>query len=104
MNDLARALPACAGSAGRRRGSGIDGIYSGQMTAAGTPGDAGAPAASSGSDELQVVCGYCGATGLGPPLSWSFESDPRRGIVYYCTDCSRNYLRAIESKLSAEWW
>ncbi len=63
-----------------------------------------------------VVCDFCGtpapsvpaggASADEPdevPFTWvtSVENGKRR---VYCDRCSRRHLRAIESKLDAEWW
>lgn len=52
-----------------------------------------------------TVCDWCGvvaedATAL---LGWtsSVEAGQRR---WYCERCSREHVRAIESKLDREWW
>ncbi|WP_029135583.1 hypothetical protein [Nakamurella lactea] len=51
-----------------------------------------------------VSCAWCGRQQAGPPITWVLESDPRRGPVYYCDDCARQHLRAIESRLDQQWW
>lgn len=51
-----------------------------------------------------VVCAMCGATATEPPITWMLEQDPRRGPLWYCTDCARTYVRGIESRLAQEWW
>lgn len=57
----------------------------------GTPAPS-SPAGSASSDETDEV-----------PFTWvtSVENGKRR---VYCDRCSREHLRAIESKLDAEWW
>ncbi len=63
-----------------------------------------------------VVCDFCGTPAPSTraagdsaeeaddvPFTWvtSVENGKRR---LYCDRCSRDHLRAIESKLDAEWW
>jgi hypothetical protein len=52
-----------------------------------------------------VTCDFCGAVLEleTPPLTWtsSVENRQRR---WYCDDCSRTHVRAMESKLDSEWW
>jgi hypothetical protein len=66
-----------------------------------------------------ATCSFCGATSApastkaesggaldaedSVPLTWvtSYENGNRR---VYCERCSREHLRAIESKLDSEWW
>ena len=52
-----------------------------------------------------VTCSFCGATDPGdaPPLTWTSAVEnghPR----WFCDRCSRQHLRAMESKLDSEWW
>lgn len=54
--------------------------------------------------EPVVRCALCAAAALGPPLTWMFENDPRRGGVWYCDHCSRMNLRSVEAKLDQQWW
>jgi hypothetical protein len=52
-----------------------------------------------------VTCAFCGATAEGedPPLTWT--SAVEQGVVkHFCDRCSREHLRAMESKLDSEWW
>jgi len=54
-----------------------------------------------------VTCAMCGTAAPEPgpaPLDWMFEHDERRGPVWYCPACAREHVRAIESRLSQEWW
>lgn len=48
-------------------------------------------------------CSHCGLTAEGTPPTWvcSFENGERR---YFCENCSRENLRAIESRLDSAWW
>ncbi|MEV6399392.1 hypothetical protein AB0M39_32170 [Streptomyces sp. NPDC051907] len=50
-----------------------------------------------------VVCARCGAVADGTPPTWtlSVEEGVRR---YYCDDCARANLRAIEGRLDSTWW
>jgi hypothetical protein len=52
-----------------------------------------------------VTCDFCGAVleAETPPLTWTsaVENGQRR---WYCDDCSRTHVRAMESKLDSEWW
>ncbi|SDO21165.1 hypothetical protein SAMN04515671_0160 [Nakamurella panacisegetis] len=51
-----------------------------------------------------TACARCGTTAAGPPLSWMFEMDRRRGGVWFCDRCARENLRSVEAKLNQEWW
>ncbi|MFI9719155.1 hypothetical protein ACIHFE_05770 [Streptomyces sp. NPDC052396] len=51
-----------------------------------------------------TVCARCGATAAdGAPPTWtcSVENGSRR---YFCDDCARANLRAIEGRLDSSWW
>jgi hypothetical protein len=55
-----------------------------------------------------VTCGRCGKQAEvddddGTPLGWTFETERGR-VVKYCVDCVRENIRAIEGKLSEEYW
>lgn len=50
-----------------------------------------------------VTCARCGRTEEELPLTWS-SSVERARTVYYCSDCSRENVRAIEGRLDTEWW
>ncbi|MCL8024908.1 hypothetical protein [Nocardioides bruguierae] len=67
------------------------------MTARTTDDAAGAAGA--------VTCDFCGTveTDQARALTWSLsvERGQRRT---YCPACSREHLRAIESKLDSRWW
>ena len=54
---------------------------------------------------VSVTCDFCGATAPGdqPPLTWTTSVENGRQ-KYFCETCSREHLRAIESKLDSEWW
>lgn len=51
----------------------------------------------------QVVCGSCGQTAAEVPLTWIASIENGRKVLY-CDRCSRENLRAIESKLDPVWW
>ncbi|MET9916577.1 hypothetical protein ACFV1C_29970 [Streptomyces sp. NPDC059605] len=60
---------------------------------------------SARSDETTVVCALCGASadsGSTPP-TWicSVENGRRQ---YFCDQCARTHIRAIESRLDSSWW
>ncbi|MBT2386611.1 hypothetical protein J7E86_24135 [Streptomyces sp. ISL-11] len=50
-----------------------------------------------------VTCAGCGAAADGTPPTWtcSVENGSRR---YFCDDCARANLRAIEGRLDSSWW
>ncbi len=55
-----------------------------------------------------MTCDFCGRTDPDTPdgaipLAWS-TSVERGRMRRFCSDCSRVHLRAMESKLDAEWW
>ena len=59
---------------------------------------------------MAVTCDFCGTTapddesgGTGMPLTWTSAVENGRQRVF-CDRCSREHLRAIESKLDSEWW
>jgi hypothetical protein len=60
---------------------------------------------SGGVSETQVTCDFCGATvdGPEPPLTWSTATDRGR-VLRYCERCTRENLRAMESKLDQDFW
>ncbi|MFD7475064.1 hypothetical protein ACFV8Z_23610 [Streptomyces sp. NPDC059837] len=51
----------------------------------------------------RIVCARCGAPADGPPLTWtcSKENGTRH---YFCDNCARSNLRAIEGRLDSAWW
>jgi hypothetical protein len=55
--------------------------------------------------QTQVTCAFCGATADGPepPLTWSTATERGR-VVLYCERCTRENLRAMESKLDQDYW
>lgn len=52
-----------------------------------------------------VTCAFCGkaAEGDPPPLTWTSAVERGR-TTWFCDTCSREHLRAMESKLDSEWW
>lgn len=52
-----------------------------------------------------VVCALCGARAgsENTPPTWlcSVENGSRH---YFCDDCARTHIRAIESRLDSAWW
>ncbi|MEU1482192.1 hypothetical protein [Streptomyces sp. NPDC005752] len=52
-----------------------------------------------------VVCARCGTTAKSdvPPPTWlcSVENGRRQ---YFCDDCARAHIRAVESRLDSAWW
>ncbi|MER5934331.1 hypothetical protein [Streptomyces sp. NPDC002054] len=51
-----------------------------------------------------VVCARCGTRSPdGAPLTWtcSMENGVRQ---YFCHDCARANIRAIEGRLDSSWW
>lgn len=54
---------------------------------------------------MPVTCSFCGTTDPAedPPLTWTLAVENGRSKLF-CERCSREHLRAIESKLDSEWW
>jgi hypothetical protein len=50
-----------------------------------------------------VTCALCGRTEEEQPLTWT-TSVERGSTRLYCERCSRENVRAIESKLDGDWW
>ena len=52
-----------------------------------------------------VTCALCGSVVESdtPPLTWTFATENGKQR-WFCDDCSRTHLRAMESKLDSEWW
>ncbi|MFF5423144.1 MULTISPECIES: hypothetical protein [unclassified Streptomyces] len=53
--------------------------------------------------EERFSCARCGTTAESLPVTWtcSVENGRRR---YFCEDCARANLRAIEGRLDSSWW
>ncbi|AXK37011.1 hypothetical protein DVA86_01640 [Streptomyces armeniacus] len=51
----------------------------------------------------RTVCALCGTTAEETPVTWvcSVENGDRR---YFCEECSRAHLRAIEGRIDSSWW
>jgi hypothetical protein len=54
---------------------------------------------------VAVTCDFCGRVEPGddPPLTWTTAVERGR-TRRFCDACSRDHLRAMESKLESEWW
>jgi hypothetical protein len=54
---------------------------------------------------LVKTCDFCGkqAADEATTLTWATSVENGRSRTY-CETCSREHLRAMESKLDAEWW
>jgi hypothetical protein len=54
---------------------------------------------------VPVTCDFCGTAAPGDetPLTWSTAVENGKPKVF-CEKCSREHLRAIESKLESDWW
>lgn len=52
-----------------------------------------------------TTCAFCGKVDEGdqPPLTWTSAVEQGR-TKWFCDRCSREHLRAMESKLDSEWW
>ncbi|HEY6934846.1 MAG TPA: hypothetical protein VI452_15705 [Marmoricola sp.] len=52
-----------------------------------------------------VTCAFCGETvdGAEPPLTWTSAVEQGQRKLF-CDRCSREHVRAMESKLDSEWW
>ncbi|MEU7040414.1 hypothetical protein AB0A77_05055 [Streptomyces varsoviensis] len=53
--------------------------------------------------ETPTVCARCGTAADRTPATWtcSVENGTRR---YFCDDCARANIRAIEGRLDSPWW
>lgn len=54
---------------------------------------------------VPTTCAFCGVTAPEDliPLTWTTASENGRDRAF-CDKCSREHLRAMESKLDSEWW
>jgi len=57
---------------------------------------------------VAATCDLCGKAapageGVEVPLTWTTAVENGRPKTF-CDTCSREHLRAIESKLDSEWW
>ena len=55
-------------------------------------------------EQPTLTCSLCGTVAADPQPTWMLEHDPARGSQWFCGSCTREHLRAIESRLSREWW
>jgi hypothetical protein len=55
--------------------------------------------------ERPATCYGCGRQADGPavPLTWATGRERGHPVVH-CDWCTRDHVRAIESKLDSEWW
>ncbi|MFF9067201.1 hypothetical protein ACF09E_17790 [Streptomyces sp. NPDC014891] len=53
--------------------------------------------------EGPLVCDRCGTTADTLPLTWTCSVENGRRC-YYCEDCARANIRAIEGRLDSSWW
>ncbi|MFI8518665.1 hypothetical protein ACIGEZ_12690 [Streptomyces sp. NPDC085481] len=53
--------------------------------------------------EAPIVCARCGKTAAELPVTWtcSVENGTRQ---YFCEECARANIRAIEGRLDSSWW
>lgn len=52
-----------------------------------------------------VSCAFCGTAAPTDPAPMTWTSSVERGRQqWFCDTCSREHLRAMESKLDPEWW
>ena len=52
---------------------------------------------------MAATCDLCGRQVDEMPLTWTTAVENGRKRVF-CDTCSRENLRAMESKLDSEWW
>lgn len=54
---------------------------------------------------MAATCDFCGTSvpGEDTPLTWTTAVENGKPRTF-CDVCSREHLRAIESKLDSEWW
>lgn len=57
------------------------------------------------SDTAVVTCALCGtsADGEAAPPAWICSVENGRH-QYFCEECARTHIRAIESRLDSAWW
>nr|WSY51939.1 hypothetical protein OG999_18595 [Streptomyces sp. NBC_00886] len=63
----------------------------------------GSDGSASTAESQPRVCARCGTRSEGPQPTWtcSVENGTRH---YFCDDCARENLRAIEGRLDSAWW
>ncbi|GAA1514933.1 hypothetical protein GCM10009730_20400 [Streptomyces albidochromogenes] len=54
-------------------------------------------------DDETVVCSRCGKPAENTPPTWTCSVENGRRH-YFCDDCARANLRAIEGRLDSSWW
>ena len=52
---------------------------------------------------MAATCDFCGRQVDEMPMTWTTSVENGRKRVF-CDTCSREHLRAMESKLDSEWW
>ncbi|MGW2087090.1 hypothetical protein [Streptomyces sp. NPDC001880] len=57
------------------------------------------------SDAAVVACALCGTSAEGEtaPPTWICSVENGRH-QYFCEECARTHIRAIESRLDSAWW
>ncbi|MET8284072.1 MULTISPECIES: hypothetical protein [Streptomyces] len=70
------------------------------------PGDSDSSGTTERPDTAQaqrIACARCGTPADGPQPTWtcSVENGSRH---YFCDNCARAHLRAIEGRLDSAWW
>ncbi|MDG4536009.1 hypothetical protein [Streptomyces sp. AV19] len=50
-----------------------------------------------------LTCARCGTTADGFPPTWTCSVE-NGGRHYFCDDCARANIRAIEGRLDSSWW
>ncbi len=52
-----------------------------------------------------MTCDFCGTTAPDDqaPLTWTTAVEDGK-VKAFCDSCSREHLRAIETKLDSDWW
>jgi late competence protein required for DNA uptake (superfamily II DNA/RNA helicase) len=53
--------------------------------------------------EERFSCARCGTTAESLPVTWTCSVENGRRW-YFCEDCARANLRAIEGRLDSSWW
>ncbi|MER5966136.1 hypothetical protein [Streptomyces sp. NPDC002057] len=53
--------------------------------------------------EGPLACARCGKTADTLPLTWTCSVENGRR-TYFCEECARANLRAIEGRLDSAWW
>ncbi|MFI8322120.1 hypothetical protein [Streptomyces sp. NPDC085529] len=53
--------------------------------------------------EEPVACARCGRTADTLPITWTCSVENGRR-EYFCEECARANIRAIEGRLDSSWW